>query len=278
MSILKKLPAPLNVAASSTALINRIPLGPTYDSIILQLGGTTFDASHISAIRVLLDNKLIWNITGPHLQDINDYMAFTANAAYVEIPFKDVNARTINGMMVGGLDTSLDYKTFDIEVDIGAATAPTLDAFAQISPPKPAPGPGEIDVRPIFRALLKSVHTPNAAAEFDLPIPIGSQAGALIKQVHFFHSNITQIDVKKDGLYLQDKGTNAIVQYVQNRATRTTQAGLIVFDPVVDDVQSQAISTVRPDGRKATFEWLATLSGADTVTAYSDVYTTLRNL
>lgn len=266
-----RLPAFQNVVNTGTAVLPNIPMGEVFHAIRLVLGGT-FTKAEITGIRLRLGGKVIWNITGSHLDKINQYMGETANAAYLTLNFAEPEAKTILGEAIGALDTSLGYSGFSMEVDITGATSPTLVGYAYTTPPQ---GGG---ARPLFKAYLAATWTPGAAGQFALALPLGSSSGNLIKRVHNFHANITQLDVKLDGVDLLDNGTVGLLQFEQNELTRTTQAGHLAFDPLVRDNQSDVIPTVRQDGTPAALDYRATVSAADTIVTYTEMYTTLDRL
>ena len=267
---LVKLPPFENVAAGNTAIMPRIPQGESYEAIILKLGGTSFTKAQIDNIRQRLGGKLITDITGSHLDAMNQFMGQTANAAYLAIHYSDPNARTINGENIGAIDTSDPYSSFNMEVDINAgATAPTLEAWGLVSPPKGG------DNKRVIKALLKNTETLGGAGTFNLNVPLGSKSGTLLKRLHLMHANITAVTVRRDGLDIQDQGENGIVQFLQNELTRVTQAGHLAYDPLFRDNQSNAVPTARGDGTPASMEFKATASGADTVTEYAELYATV---
>lgn len=270
MGILHKQPPFENVGANSTAILPRLDMGETCDTIILELGGT-FTKTHLLGIRVMLGGKTIWDLTGLDLDDINKYMNRTTEATLLALHFADPNARTILGESIGGVDTSLGYSSFGLEVDIGGATSPTLAAWMVKSRPKAADSPH----RPMFRAFLKATESISAAGTYNLRAPVGSDMGNLLARLHLMHANITQFDVKKGGLELQGNGKNSVVQFLQNELNRTAQSGHLVYDPMFDNNQSNAVATVKPNGRPATMEFKATISGSDTIVVYSELYTTL---
>ena len=235
----------------------------------MQLGGT-FTKAHITAIRIRLGGKLIWDVTGSHLDKMNAYMGETANASYLTLNFAEREARTVVGEALGGIDTSLGYSGFSMEVDISAsATSPTLVAYAHTESPQAG------QAKALFKAMLKATHTPGAAGQFSLPLPLGSQSGNLIKRVYMYHSYITQLDIKQDGIDLLDNGLVGILQFEQNELTRVTQSGQLVWDPLVRDNQSDVVPTVRPDGSQSSLEYRTTVSQADTIITYTELYTTL---
>lgn len=272
MSEVVKLPDFVNVGTSQSALIDRVPQGRGFDGIMFERGGT-FVATDVEQILVRLGGKVIVDISGQQLDDLNEYYGHTTTTGYHFLWFADPKAtRTIAGELQGQIDTqNYTYSDFSIKVKIGAsAVTPTLKAWALQSAGKKSP---------IIRALIKGSHAPGAAGTFTLDVPIGSNQGALIRAVAFYHTNITRVDVKKDGLFLQDEGTNGVIQALQNDSNRVTQAGQIVYDACVNNNQSNAVPTLKDGGKSpANIEFKVTVSAADTIDSYSDVYTTVDNL
>lgn len=269
-----KLPPFENVGANQTAIMPRLPMGETYHAILLKLGGGSFTKSQITQIKIRLGGKVIWDVTGDQLDSVNKYMGMTANAAYLLIPFSDFNARTIAGEPIGAIDTSLEYSDFSMEVKIGGATTPSLDAWRFTTPVK-ATRP---EHRPLLRAMVAGTHNIGASGTYSLPIALGSNDGALLKRLFMFHSNITQFDVKLNGADLQDEGENGAVEFMQNNLTRVTQTGMLAYDPLFLDNQSDVIPTLNGSGKPNSFEFRATLSASDTINALSELYTVLANV
>lgn len=270
--ILHKLPPFQNVAASSTAVMPFVHAGMSVVGIIFKLGGTTFTHAHVSNIRMRYDGKQFVDITGLHLDSICDYETYGADAAYLYLPFGDLQAMTQRGQMMGAIDTSIPgVKPLELEVDIGAATAPTLEAWVILAPPKAEADPN----KRTMRAFLKATHAPASAAEFEYPIPVGSSRGAFVHRVYAFHANVTKYQVAKDGLWLQEQGEVAVLDYMQALKNRANQSGLVVFDPSFTDSQTDSIATLRGDGAPASFSHKFTVSAADTIVTYSSVYTTI---
>lgn len=260
-----------NVGANATASLPNLPLGLIVDGLLLRIGGTTFTAAtHIDEIRVRLGGKAIVELTGAELQDINDYMSRTANAAFLPIWFADPNARTSMGENIGALDLqSVNYQSFSVEVDIGGATAPTLECYIIPGATKPEA------YRGIFRAYLKATQAVAASGVHNLTPALGRNTRLV--RTHLFHSNITRLDVKQSGFEVQGEGDNAVAQYLQNELNRTTQSGQLVFDPTVRNNQADAMALFGPSGPLPT-EFKATLSGSDTVRMVSEVYTSIAGI
>ena len=274
MSVIRDLPSFQNVGAGLTAVLPNIPMGDTYEQIVFELGGTSFTKAHIEEIRVYLGGKAIVQMTGTQLDTINQYMGLAENAAYLTLNFSEPSARTIVGETLGGLDTSLGYAGFHIELDIASgASAPTLKGFAKVSPPQEGQAKG------LFRAFTKVTESFSAAGEYNMRVGMGSQYGNLLKRVYFIHEgDMTQLEVTKNGLYLLKQGTVARVNFLANELNRESQTNMLVFDPTLSDNQSDAVTTLDIKGNPAAFEFKVTTSDADQVIAIAELYTTLTRL
>lgn len=265
-----KQPAFENVVAAQTATLSRFHLGSMYDGIALKMGGGN-NAGNMTAIRLLINGKIAWNITGTHLDTWNKYKQITNNASYLLVPFSDFNAYGEVQSQIGALDTSQGVDTMSMEVDLGAGVAPTLAAYGFVSPPSPK---GDTFAN-AFHAVLKKTQTPAAAGQIDMSGPLGSKTGAYLKSMLFFHANITSLAVKRDGVNLYDDIDVATLNYMSSIARRTTQAGLVVFDPADNNYPEDYLPTIRSDKTQATWEFLPTLNAGDTVTQYGSLVTTL---
>lgn len=269
----QKLPPFENVVASQTAILPRLPRGNMYDAIIFALGGGNTQAN-MSAIRIILNGKTIWNITGTHLDTINNYDRLQDTATYLCVPFSDFDSNGQVQSQLGALDTSRGVEELGIEVDLGAGVAPTLRAAALMSRPSPK---GDRFAN-MFKSMLKSVQAPAAAAQYNHIVPVGSKGGGLIRRVHFFHANITQLQVKRDSVNLMDDLVIADINYMNELRHRDSQAGLVSFDPMSGTHAEDMVPTLRSDGKDAAFEFLPTVSGADTVTSYTELLASLNNI
>ena len=262
-----------NVVAGQTANLPDIAQGMTYECIVLVLGGT-FTKAQINGIRITLGGKKIWDITGSHLDKLNAYSKRVADATLMPIWFANPNAKNRGSYLAGAIDTSNRYSSFSMEVDIAAgAVNPTLAAHSLVS----LPIAKDAAYKNMFRSLIKGTWSFAAANEFAIKAGIGSNYGAYIRALHFFHTNITQLQVRKDSFLLLDRGLNAINQYFQNELSRTIQTGLVSWDPTFQNFEDDAPPTVNQDGQVANYEFLATISAADTIVTYSDMLGTLNS-
>ena len=270
---------------TGTAVMHGIPQGMTYEAILLELTGTAFVISDITEIRVDLGGKQIWRIPGADLQLINSYYGITADAARLPIWFADPNAKTLPEYLASALDTSFGYSDFSIEVDVAGATAPVLNAYSLTSAPiprldatgKPVPYVGT------FRTLNKQLITPTSTGVLQNQLlSVGSPRGALIKAMHFVDGgNISQVDVTKDGFYLQQDGYRATMQSEQAERGRVIQVGLYSFDPLAGKhYLAESVATLKPATAPQTglvmsdFQWDVEVTAAGTISAYADLVRT----
>lgn len=275
--LLTKLPPFQNVGAGQTAILPSMPVGRTYFGLKLQLGGT-FTKANISQIRVSLAGKEFVRISGALLDAINQYNLDGGDTSTeLTLYFGDPKAKTIIGQMIGAVDTSIFNNAndnFNIEVDIAAgATSPTLECWGLVFPPK-----AENDInRATIRSLISTTHTSaGAAGEFSLPIPVGSIGGSILRGIHFSHGgNVEELNIRKDGVYVLQNGTNQTLRAIQKEFGRENQSNVEVADFVLTGNQSEGVKTLRQNGSRASFEFDVTTSAADTITTVTDMYSSI---
>lgn len=245
--------------------------------LVFERGGGAFTNAHISNLRVRLDGKdLVNGISGAQLVDTNEYDGLVDVTNYTCFMFGDPTARTIRGQHLGDLDLSVYRKPLEIEVQIGAATTPTLQVYAITGVPKLAMGIGfDALEAATFRALLRTVIQPAAAvSRASYGITLGSTPGARIRRVNFFHTNLTKVELQKQSIRKWDDVSAALNAAVAQQFARTPQSGLYVLDRILDGNQGGAETTVMQDGRPWNLQLALTTTAADTITAFADVLTT----
>lgn len=261
--ILQKMLPFFNVVANGVATLS-VPLGMTVERIVMVLGGTAFTKAMMTDIKLKLNGKVFYQTTGSRLDSINKYKGIFDAAGFLTLDFTEIFARDEVGQSVGAIGTADGVNSFTIEVTIAGATAPTLESYAQLS------GPKKLGV------ISKMLHYPatfSAGGKFPIVLPYGQNGGSLIKRVHFFHNNMTGLEVKKNGLVIHES-TKAINEFIQQENKKVPQAGVYTYDAIVDNNQSGMLVTV--DARS--MEWNVTLSAADTVNVYVEYLDTLNNL
>lgn len=263
--------------ARSTLVTDQL-LDRSVHGLIFERGGTAFTNAHVSGIKVRIDGKEPVNgLTGAQLVDMNEYDGLVDVTNYTCLFFGDPAARTIRGQHLGDIDFSIYRKPLEIEVEIGAATDPTLQVYALTGVPKLQMGVGfDALEAATLRALLRTQIQPAAAvARKAYGISLGSSAGARIRRVNFFHTNLTKVEFRKQSLMKWDDVTIALNSAVAQQYARTPQSGLYVLDRIVDGNQGEAETTTKADGNPWNLELLLTTSGADTINTFADVLTTL---
>lgn len=276
MDIIKLNPFPAVAANATAALATDQLRGMSVHGLVFVQGGTAFTKANMTKIRIGAGGKNFVNdIAGNQLQDLNDYDGFADTTSHVIHWFGDPTARTIRGQHLGDLDLSIHAGPLEIEVQIGAATAPTLQCFAIVGTAKKAMGLGYTDTEAaMVRALIRSVITESAAVSRKaVGIGLGTSAGARIRKLGFFHTNLTAIELKKQGVIKHEDLSDALNDAIQADFGRVPQAGLYVVDRIIDGNQSEAETTVRDDGTPWNYQLLVTTSAADTVYAFADVHT-----
>ncbi len=261
--------------ASSTSTMVSGNIGYTLLNIVLKL--TVITKAQLSDLRIALGGKQIWKVTGSHLDTMNSYFRYTANAAYLTLWFANPLARhSLGEFLRGALD--MDYyrgKKLQIEADFaaGAGVGSKIEAFSDVVGAIP-----DKQSRGVFRTMNKAILSPAAAVSAQQQgIYTGGDLGMDIRGIHLFHTNVTKVNFTKDSQYLVQDQLNADIQFSQNELTRTTQAGhLCAYDATLYDKDSMALSTLRSDGKTlASLNFSLDTSALDSIPAYTDGLQTL---
>lgn len=264
MLLVKNLPFS-NVAASGVASVS-LPVGMSYNRIILQLGGTTFTKSMITNIKVRVNGKVVLENTGARLDLMNQYRGIAASANFLTIDFTEPRAKTMAEQYIGNINTAKGVSSLTIEVTIAGATAPTLDSWAELGPPAAL---GVIAKQIPFTSSF------GGAGKFPFKLIDVANKGAIVKRTHFAHGgNMSALEVKKNGIVIFDNVPAAVNTFWQGEYQKTAQANLYTFDPCCDNNYSNSIKTAD----MVSMEFNPTFSAADTVTAVIEVLDVLGNM
>jgi hypothetical protein len=267
--MLKKLNPFLNVTASNTATVNLANLlGTSINRIILALGGGSFTKSHITGVRIKANSKTIFDDTGTRVDDRMEFRGIASNAAYLTIDFAEIRAKTIVGQLAGVLDTTFGIKQLTMEIDIGAATTPTLTGYADIGEPQTGS-----QYQPFIAKVLNFSQSFAAAGKFPVDIGWGRRTATIFKRLHFFGSTITSVEVKKNGISIFEDLPDALNDFMQGEYGRTPQANCYT----VDFMPAGNISDALYVDPALPMEYYVTLSGAGTVTTVAELLDTLDN-
>ena len=264
MLLIKNLPFN-NVVADGVASVS-LPVGMSYNRILLQLGGTALTKAMLANIKVKMNGKTIWENTGSRINLINTYRARGVDAAFLVIDFTEPDAKTMAEQFIGNLNTAQGVSSLTLEVTIAGATAPTLVAWCELGPPAAL---AAINKQILFTAAF------SAAGKFPFKLIDIANRGAIVKRVHFAHGgNMTALEVKKNGVVIFDNIPTAVNTFNQLDYKKVAQANLYTYDPCLDNNYSNAVRT-----QDATsLEFNPTFSAADNVTAVLEVVDLLGNM
>jgi hypothetical protein len=273
-----KLPPFSNVAPGQLATLSTTALnGMSVHAIIFALTGVT--KAQLTNIKVTLNAKqLVSDLTGTQLQSLNSQKGLGNSTDYLMCYFGNPRARTIKGQHITDLDQSLYAAPLEFQLRIDAgASAPGIEAYALVNPPKVALGLGyTADDALVLKALLRTVLNPaNAINKAAYDIAIGSAAGAAIESMAFFHANMTSLEVKKSGVIVFEDLSIDLNSAIQTDFQRAPEDGLYVWQPTADGNMGQAVATVKPNGQPYSMQFLVTTSAADTITVYTETATKL---
>lgn len=241
-------------------------LGQSIERIILNLGGTAFTKAMMTSIQLKANGKIIWDTTGARRDAAMQYRGINADANFLTLDFSEIRAKTELGQNLGAIDTTVGINSLKLEIQISGATAPSLSGFAETN--RPQIDPAQAATRNLISRVHAATITIGAAGTFAVPVPhfAAVDGGSIIKRILFFSANMTALNIKKNGIVIEDS-TKAMNEYNQKEYRKVPQAGLYVFDPIVDDNQSQVLST-----RDAqTTELQGTFSAGETVTVEIEV-------
>jgi len=260
-----------NVVASGIAICDLQNLfGYTMERVILQLGGT-FTKSMITLIQLKANGKVIWESTGPATDSRQQFRGISANASFLTLDFLELKARTKMGLMGGALDTTLGVKNLRLEVTIAGATAPTLSGVAEVSIPQTTPEYAQL--RPLIARVHRATVSIGGAGTFLLPVPHfdPNAGGSIYKRIAVLSTNMTGGRIERNGIREWDISTAALNNFNQAEYGRVTQAGLWMFDFVIDGLQEDRVLDTRPAAGCNTASCYGTFSGAETITIESEV-------
>lgn len=290
MQFYQKLEPIQNVAASQHFVLNsKLVLGNVIEGIVLDKtgSGALLDAN-LTNLQVKLNGKVIFGpINAADLRLAEIYHTGVNNITYLHIPFTETRASTKADQLIGAISCpDAGVVDFQIEGDIGTATTPALTAYAVLRDPatlRTMPGyiPG---TERFIRALIPTTLAPAVAAELPFTLNYGSRGDSLIKRTYLFSTIATALRVKRDQVEVLGNGAVPLanLSYLQSLYGETGQTNLIVWDPLVDGHQNDAFPTrtqlANGSAIESVYQWLITVSGAGTIRAFNDVYSTLDRL
>lgn len=251
-------------------------IGYTIDRIILEIGGAANTKANHTNIKLVANEKTIFEDSGTRVDSRMQYRGITANASYLTLDFSEIRARTIVGQRVGSLDTvSAGIRKLTAEIDIGAAAAaPTLKAFAHlVDAPQRDPYTSKVaTTAPLIAKVIAKTFNPGAAGEFTFPFEYQRVAGSFVKRIHLFGATVTDARIKRNGMDVW-KASAARNNFIQTEFGRTPQANQLVADFIIDGNLSDAM----PMENIKSLEPYVTVNGAGNVVVVTELVDRLAN-
>lgn len=276
-----------NVVATGQAQLTTQRIWPnTLEYVSLLLGGTTFTKAMMTNLQVRLGQKTIWYATGADIQTMNAYEGHTSAVTLLQLYFANPFARTPKQQYLGAIDFgAVGIRDLTILVTITGATAPTLVAYAEVAPPKLLDTASNL----LFRAILQTPTSPSGATTFQpFLVNYGQAGGALLRRLFFLtQALVTALEIKRDGLDIFEQIPvglyGSIVQDVGvYSALKTIAASSFVYDAILDNIETKALTTVRKDsqGNISLIPQQINIShsGAGSYNIYADVLANLNGL
>ncbi len=258
----------------------------TLESLVMQHTGTTpATKAEVSRIQIKLgsSSKPIWDVTGAQLNSMNLYEGRPSTATVFVMPFSNPRARTVESQMIGALDMgAVGVRELSIELTLTRATYDTIGftTWAEIAPPKLF-GEGAPENQ-LFRALLTTpLVFSTAASRFPVVISTAANGGALIRRIHFFGSQATSFELRRDSLAYFEDTPLAVNNAYLDELGHDPQSNIYTFDAIDDDNESKALAQVRADAGGLSLiptQFLLTVGGAQTIPAIADIFANLNGL
>lgn len=237
----RKMPSFEGVAAGQTATL-RLPIGRTYNQIIVTYGGATL--AQLNAARLVANGEIIQRWTElTKLDDINQFDGRAAAAGTIVLDLERYGLITRAGKEVTALGTGITDRAIDpnpvttlaLEIDIdAAAVAPTLSAKAKQSPAQ---------VAGVIKKVKEFTYNAGAAGEFEISdLPKKDLINRVIFGNHVARV-YTQLVVERDNFIVFER-TVAENEAFQTDGVRVPQAGYVVYDPTEDGYASEGLVTL----------------------------------
>ncbi len=270
-----KLPLVQNIGPGQRATI-RLPLGRTYNKIVLFCSGN-INAALISnlVLKVNQGEKQRWK-TAAQMQAKNSYNKGTFDAGVVCLNFLEKDSHDLASQTLGTYALTAEAGVQDavLEFDIGAYTNSTDSTITAVA---------EVDMASANKLIVRTRYqqkTLAGAVEESIIIPSG-QNGEQVKRILIFGTLalIDSVRVRRDDSDEFESLTVVQNEYIQRDFGKVPQAGLMVIDFIVNDLQSDMLNTAQvmgPGGKPTPVQNLdirLTTNGAGTFDIYTESLT-----
>lgn len=279
--MLKLLPPVSNVVATGIAtLVAELP-GAGLHALRFVLGGTAFTKAMIANIEIKVGDRTLcdYSITGTQLDNINTWRNQPDMANYLSFYFGSPEFVDFHDKHVGDLDFSVlrnkdgSQATLAIRINIVGATAPTLEVYADILPPKSALNFPANEIA-LVKALHPSVFTPGGAVvRQNYAVGLG-KGGSAVMNEFWFNAHLVSLLIEKNNITLLDDVDVADLGDFYASRGRPIVAGMYVWSPTLEGFAGLGERTLMADGRTA-YPWQhrVTTNAADVLTVLSEIIT-----
>ena len=236
-----KLPLIQNVGPNQRVTI-RLPLGVTYNKIVLYCGGN-INAALMSNIVLKMNGseRMRWN-TQAHLQARNSYNGGASDAAVLELDFIERNGKDEAAMTLGAYAATAEAGVQDLtlEFDLGNYV---VNAASTIT------GVAEVDVPSSNRLIVRNRYYQrvfSGAAEEQIVLPMGLN-GEQLKRIYLFGTlaQLNHVRMRREGADEFEQLTVAQNEFFQRTYGKTPQAGLYVLDFTEHNLMGQMLNTAQ---------------------------------
>ncbi len=200
------LPSISRVGANNTAILE-LPINPTYHHIQFVASGTALAISMFKRMRVIVDGETVQEYKD--LQRLIDRNAYhnlsTDTAGNFILHFKDDDFNDLASKRTPAFGTA-GLRTFNIEIELDATFSADgkLTAYAYVDT-KPQP-------LGVFTRIRET--SINSAVSGVIEYDKLAKNGAVYKQIHFYKSDISKIEMEADGNKLID-ATKSVLEREQ---------------------------------------------------------------
>lgn len=258
-----------NVVAAGVATA-QVEIGQTIERIQLIMGGTAFNETHMTNIKLRANGKPIVDLSGSQLKALMNFRGVPQSAGFLDIDFTELTGRDFLDQVVGGFDTSKGVSQLSMEVTIAGATAPTLSYRVTRSAPQAG------NLAGVVQKILRYPWQVATGGELPIALPFGPVNGSVIKRIHVTHgvaNNVTALKVKHASDLVFESTAAANVADLTAHG-RTPQANIFTVDFTADKNQGNALDT----RDASSLLLLPTFGAADSGDVLVEYYDKLGNL
>jgi len=219
---------PVAPGATATVTLGTGKNAPTLDKLQFILGGTTFNVSHINAIRGFINGREFYvDGTGTVHNARRTYLGLNPKVSELVLDFTEPNAKSAIEQNLSAIPLALcqDFR-FELDIASGASADLTLTALAHFRAPTN---------NPFIKKVRKITQAFAAGGEQVVYLPNGPSGGKLVRAwIHESAAgNVTAVELRARNA-IGIEGTRTQLQNSQEANGLTPQNGVLVLDFIED--------------------------------------------